>query len=145
MKKCPRCQEDFPLDEFQSPSGGKANSYCKVCKLAYDKAYYKNNKSRQEKQRGYNEKALERNRKFVWDFLAESECVDCGESNPIVLEFDHVRGTKEVEIGKAVHRLVSIAKIQKEIDKCEVRCANCHRKVTHQRAETWKDRESRKV
>jgi hypothetical protein len=32
----------------------------------------------------------------------------------------------------------SIAKIKEEIEKCEVRCANCHRKVTAQRGNWYR-------
>lgn len=56
--------------------------------------------------------------------------MDCGEADPIVLEFDHVRGEKADNISRMVHGTRSIAAIQAEIDKCEVVCANCHRRRT---------------
>ena len=62
-----------------------------------------------------------------------SECKDCGESNPLVLDFDHVRGKKIMCISNMVRNSYSIETIQKEIDKCEVRCANCHRLITYKR------------
>lgn len=70
---------------------------------------------------------------MLWEYLGDHPCVDCGEEDPIVLEFDHVAGTKEFPVSEGVSRMYSIKKIKAEIDKCEVRCANCHRRVTHNR------------
>ena len=66
---------------------------------------------------------------YVRDFLACSTCSDCPENDPIVLEFDHVRGTKLQNITDMIGSN-SIESIQEEIDKCEVRCANCHKRKT---------------
>jgi hypothetical protein len=54
------------------------------------------------------------------------ECVDCGNEDPDVLEFDHVFGTKM----RHVTGLVGGGRptLLREIAKCEVRCANCHTK-----------------
>jgi hypothetical protein len=57
-------------------------------------------------------------------------CIDCGEKDPVVLEFDHVRGQKTLAISELSKRGNSIAKLEIEISKCEVRCANCHRRKT---------------
>ncbi len=54
-------------------------------------------------------------------------CADCGEHDPIVLEFDHVRGEKLLTIADA-RSSRSWASIMEEIEKCEVVCANCHRR-----------------
>ena len=65
-----------------------------------------------------------RNRYFVKTHLANNPCEDCGESDIIVLQFDHV------EPGRSIARLasksVSLETIKIEIAKCEIRCANCH-------------------
>jgi hypothetical protein len=62
--------------------------------------------------------------------LAEHPCVDCGETDPVVLEFDHVRGKKKFNIsGNAYAK--SDQELEKEIAKCEVRCRNCHVKRHH--------------
>lgn len=74
-----------------------------------------------------------KNRERLFAYLLCHPCVDCGEDDPVVLEFDHVNEQKSFNIGRAVsgsHR--SWAKILAEIEKCEVRCANCHRKRTSQ-------------
>lgn len=75
-----------------------------------------------------------RNRLKLAEYLTTHACVDCGEDDPIVLEFDHVRGVKKFEISRAVNGSTrSWKSISAEIDKCEVRCANCHRRATRRR------------
>ncbi len=76
---------------------------------------------------------VERNKEFVAEYLRTHHCVDCGESNPIVLDFDHVRGNKVYTISWLRKKPFSLKRIQEEIDKCEVRCSNCHRIVTFNR------------
>lgn len=102
-------------------------------KKAARKHYEANAQKIKERAIAFNEKARERNRNYIAEYLSTHPCVDCGEDNIIVLEFDHVNGEKINNISDAVKQCWSIKKIQTEIDKCEVRCANCHRIVTHQR------------
>jgi hypothetical protein len=71
-----------------------------------------------------------RNRELIYGFLAQHACVECGEADPRVLEFDHVRGEKKGNISDMVRRGVPWARVTEEIQKCEVRCANCHRRRT---------------
>jgi len=79
--------------------------------------------------------ARNRLRAHIRNHLLKNPCVDCGEANTVVLEFDHVgeKGTKEFNISDAVRRGLSLKKVEEEIAKCEVRCANCHRKKTYER------------
>jgi hypothetical protein len=63
--------------------------------------------------------------------LVANHCVDCGESDPIVLDFDHVE-EKRFNIANAAWKLVSISVLADEISRCVIRCANCHRRKTHQ-------------
>lgn len=74
-----------------------------------------------------------RNRTWLKEYLNAHPCVDCGNNNPIVLEFDHVRGIKKMDISNMSNGAYSISTLQKEVAKCDVRCANCHRIVTHNR------------
>jgi hypothetical protein len=69
-------------------------------------------------------------RQYIWSYKAHNPCVDCGETDPVVLEFDHRNSsTKEMALG-AVDGGISLQKIIDEIEKCDIRCANCHRRRT---------------
>lgn len=67
-------------------------------------------------------------------------CVDCGESDPIVLEFDHVKGKKLNNIMTLVNWVAASSTLDEEIKKCSVRCANCHRRITVKRSKSWRSR-----
>ena len=71
---------------------------------------------------------VRRNLNHVHGILAHSSCVDCGERDMLVLEFDHV-GVKCGQVSKMVFN-VSLATLEREIAECEIRCCNCHRRVT---------------
>jgi hypothetical protein len=49
-----------------------------------------------------------------------------------MLDFDHLRD-KKYNVSRMIHDGFSWKAIQKEIEKCEVVCANCHRLRTHNR------------
>lgn len=61
-------------------------------------------------------------------------CEDCGGMfHPCAMDFDHVKGEKLYAVSELVLRAWSFEKIQEEIDKCELVCANCHRLRTYLR------------
>jgi hypothetical protein len=67
------------------------------------------------------------------EFLRANPCADCGERDPLVLEFDHL-GNKEFNISKGFSGR-NWQSILDEMAKCEVVCANCHRRRTARRHE----------
>jgi hypothetical protein len=101
---------------------------------AASKRHYEANKSKIKKRsKKRNRRQRDINRADVNKVKEGVSCVDCGESNPLVLDFDHVSGDKICDISNMVYRSYCVESIQKEIDKCEVRCSNCHRVATHNR------------
>src|ERR1700683_3157675 len=73
-------------------------------------------------------------RAWIAAYLAEHPCVDCGETDLDVLDFDHVRGQKTAAIAEAIGRPgYSLARLVAEVALCEGRCANCHRRITRRR------------
>lgn len=72
-------------------------------------------------------KHRDRNKAKLLEYLADHPCVDCGNSDSRVLEFDHLHD-KKFNIARMVSGgHFSWTRIQEEISKCQVRCANCHR------------------
>jgi hypothetical protein len=69
-------------------------------------------------------------RAFVLQYkLDNSICIDCGISYPPhILDFDHLKD-KRFQIGRG-SKSESLESIIKEIEKCEIVCANCHRHRT---------------
>lgn len=71
-------------------------------------------------------------RSWLKEYLLSHPCVDCGEADPIVLEFDHRDpATKDKNIADAISRHCwGLKRLRAEVDKCDVRCCNCHRRRT---------------
>lgn len=78
--------------------------------------------------RANNKLAIKRNKAFVRGYLEQHPCVDCGETDVRVLEFDHVRGKKKECISNLMKRAYSLEIVKLEISKCEIRCANDHKR-----------------
>jgi 6-phosphofructokinase len=73
----------------------------------------------------------EKLREVIYAYLLEHPCVGCGESDPIVLEFDHIdRSDKTSSVNRLLADKVGIKRLMAEIAKCQVLCANCHRRKT---------------
>ncbi len=130
-KKCTRCEEIKPLDEFsyRDKAKGLKKPQCKECDKSIRKDFYEKNKEKVlEGVLRTNKEIIKRNQQFVWDYLKEHPCIVCGESNPIVLEFDHRDETEKTSsISRMAAHQYSIEKIKDEIEKCDVRCSNCHK------------------
>lgn len=75
---------------------------------------------------------------IVWDWFLIHPCVDCGESNPLLLENDHVHGQKSASISALVRNKAQLDAIVEELKKTESRCANCHRLKTASHGEHYK-------
>jgi hypothetical protein len=140
---CKRCEEDKPEDEFhyRDKTTGSRKTICKVCTKSYRKEYYDNNR---EEAINYslkrNREIKDRNSQYVWDYLKEHPCIVCGETDPVVLEFDHkddVEKTDNVSCG--VRYMWGLDKLRTEIEKCDVRCSNCHKRRTAEQQGWYKN------
>jgi predicted RNA-binding protein YlxR (DUF448 family) len=137
QRTCCRCGETKPVSEFawRRKAKGQRDTFCRPCRSAYGRTHYEANKQRYIAQAAVVKRrlALERTR-FLLKFFETHPCVDCGETNPVVLEFDHLRD-KSFSIGGQLTTR-SWQAILDEIEKCEVVCANCHRIRTAERRGT---------
>jgi len=89
--------------------------------------------------RPYANPNVARNFAHILDVLRRNPCVDCGERDTLVLEFDHV-GAKRAEVTQLAWHGCSLATIDKEVRECEIRCANCHRRMTAMRGDHFRFR-----
>ena len=139
MKLCGSCKKEKPIEEFaknKSKKDGYANT-CKICKRKQQNLWYQNHRQAQRHRIATNSrKYIEECRDLVYNYLLEHPCVDCGETNPIVLQFDHQRD-KEYEVSDLM-RNVNKDRLMLEIQKCEVRCANCHLIIESKRSNSWR-------
>lgn len=69
---------------------------------------------------------------YIVEYKSTHPCVDCGEADFIVLDFDHVRGEKVSNLCE-MGRYSTLEQVKEEIAKCEIRCSNCHRRATYKR------------
>lgn len=130
MKNCTRCHQEKETFDFswKNKLKGKLSPHCKICQRLLSKAHHKNNINYyREKAKRNNSKYRKEAVSFIKIYLLEHPCIDCGNSDIRVLEFDHVRGIKKNAISKMVTSASPLGQIKLEIEKCEVRCANCHR------------------
>ncbi|MHC5771771.1 MAG: hypothetical protein ACYTXI_40830 [Nostoc sp.] len=65
--------------------------YCKACVKGINFSYYQRTPDRNPQRRKFKKKACELAKLFVLSYLKTHPCVDCGEADPIVLEFDHIQ------------------------------------------------------
>src|SRR3954447_1258788 len=72
---------------------------------------------------------LRRTLEWIYNLLAQSKCIDCDLADPLVLEFDHI-GLKRKNVMDMVWSGFGMDTIQLEMNECEIRCANCHRRKT---------------
>jgi hypothetical protein len=130
MKTCTQCQQAKPTTEYRknckSPDG--LQYACKECARQRDRDDYQK-AGRKESIVARRNRVYAEQRQFLWDYLETHPCVDCGEADRIVLQFDHVRGVKINDVGNMVGRVADRTLVD-EIEKCEVRCANCHTRKT---------------
>src|SRR5205085_9607325 len=114
-------------------------SYCLVCGRAHAKAHYsKNIQYYVKKARARRDGLIGDINEKLFEYLETHPCVDCSETDPVVLEFDHVRGEKSYNVSAMGWLALSWNSLLKEIEKCEVRCANCHRRKTAERLGSYR-------
>ena len=134
-KVCSGCGLERPVNEFpvKNPKTGRRGTWCRQCRSAYGKRHYQENRERYcARTRAPHREGREPYWAWVMNYLTSHPCLDCGEADPVVLQFDHRDGTEKVDdVGTMLNR-ASWNGLLNEIAKCDVRCANCHRLRTAQ-------------
>src|SRR5713101_8813640 len=132
MRACTKCGELKPLEAFPPVRRGevKLQSWCRECFAAYGREYYRKNREAQKARllRNTTARRVDNQHRMI-EYLRAHPCVDCGEADIVVLQFDHL-ADKERDVASMLSGSWTWSAIEKEIAKCEVRCANCHRLQT---------------
>jgi hypothetical protein len=133
-KRCARCTLLLPENEFAKQGQVGRQSWCRTCNREYSRTWYRAHRVEEvAKAAARNKVRRAENLGRVLEYLASHPCVDCGEADPVVLQFDHVREQKVTEVMAMAERLVPWNLILDEIAKCDVRCGTCHvRRTAHQ-------------
>jgi hypothetical protein len=128
---CYMCGETKPEAEFAFADIAKETRqrHCRKCQAAYRRAHYLANRDAYialevARMSGYRVA----NQALLLAYLLEHPCVDCGVTDPVLLDFDHRDpSSKRSEVGR-VANTKPWPQVRAEIEKCDVRCANCHRR-----------------
>lgn len=108
--------------------------------MAYQKTEQDKIRNAERKKEWYQENREEqyarvkRNQKRIKDWIDALKrtlsCIQCGENHPGCLDFHHRDPSeKKSDIGRIHLRGWSMKRVILEIKKCDVLCANCHRKL----------------
>lgn len=101
----------------------------------YQKEHYEKNKSYYLRK---NNEYMRKVKQFIADYKTEHACMDCGNKfSACVMDFDHRDPKKKlINLAMASRKGWSIDRVIKEIEKCDLVCANCHRIRTHLKRES---------
>lgn len=139
MKKCSKCQEEKLDKDFyiKNKKTGTLQSACIACHKIVSKIHYENNTELvKARSRSNRSKYKDRNCDIIINYLLANPC-KCGETDILVLDFHHLdKESKVCEVSKLINSDENLLWL--EIAKCQVLCANCHRRETHKDFNTYK-------
>ena len=141
MKVCSKCGKPKRQSSFSwsNQKKGYRRGECKKCAYELASDWWRRS-TIEQRQKKYKQgvidqrKRAERNIRWLVSYLKNHPCIKCSESNIIVLEFHHRNPKKKkYSISSLVSTGQSLKLIIKEVKKCNVQCANCHRiETAHQ-------------
>jgi hypothetical protein len=107
LRKCSRCREWKPTTAFtlRGSSRSRPDTYCRPCRSAYGTEHPEANRATYiAKAHARKELELRKRFEYVVDYLHAHPCTDCGESDPLVLEFDQL-GDKEFNVSYGIQNI----------------------------------------
>jgi 5-methylcytosine-specific restriction endonuclease McrA len=140
MKICSRCKVSKPESDFfmRDKKTGRRHAECKTCYTERRKDFYHEHYQRygdlyRQRAKARREKVRAELQTNLLQYLSDKRCVKCGENDPVVLEFDHLLpAEKSFGIARAISNGMKWPMILGEIKKCQILCANCHKRKTAQ-------------
>ena len=129
MKTCSKCNISKEETEFYftNKKHDKLKARCKACTKIDKHEYYIKNKDTI-----IPKVQIRNNRWALWlqNKKENLKCIKCGEDFGPCIDFHHRDPSeKEYSISSMIGRGWPFWKIEKEMEKCDVLCANCHRKL----------------
>jgi hypothetical protein len=137
-KRCVTCHELKPVAAFNLRRAARdgRQARCRDCSRPW---YLENGDEHRQNVARRNRLVRKDYGERLMAYLNEHPCVDCGETDLRVLEFDHRDSSQKLEaVGRLIALRASWKRIQAEIEKCDVRCANCHRRRTAEDFGWWR-------
>ena len=131
-RTCTKCYLQKPIEEFgwKDRTINKRHAVCKECTAKRSSEWYYKNRDHHIQNASANSRSYRAQAgEYIYQYLLTHPCVDCGEADPVVLEFHHVRD-KKYDISAIVGQGYSLEKIMAEVEKCIVLCGNCHKRRT---------------
>lgn len=139
LRYCYKCKlyKDILEFNYKNIKLNLRQKECKSCKYFLNKSYVSRNKEKHLTNVKRNTKdKISKNREYIISYLQDKSCIDCGENDIRLLEFDHIEN-KEQEISIMI-KDSNLTKIKKEVEKCEIRCGNCHVRKTNKQFNWYK-------
>lgn len=138
VKSCSTCHEIRPLTDCnmrRSAFDGR-QARCRSCSRVW---YVENRVQHKVNTKARSVRVRLEYRQRLLAHLREHPCVDCGEDDVRVQEFDHEPAhVKLADVSMLISDAGAWRVIEAEMAKCSVRCASCHRRVTVERAGSWR-------
>ena len=92
-RTCTKCFLEKPIEEFawKDRTINKRHAVCKECTAKRSSEWYYENREHHIQNVAANSKSYrDQAREYVYQYLSTHPCVECGEKDPIVLEFHHL-------------------------------------------------------
>lgn len=130
MKKCTKCRRNKDESEFNKNKSRKCglNNICRKCSNRHGRDYYLKYRDRQKN------KIYQRKKKYIGQIKEEIlrrkrlGCKYCDEKSVCCMDFHHLKN-KKYAVSKMLNGSFCLPQAIEEMDKCDVVCSNCHRKI----------------
>ncbi len=125
---CSNCKEEKDISQFNKAKNTKTGyqSWCRICKNKKENEWYHSSEEHRKKRKIQTLERIRENKRKIINYFGGA-CKDCKqEYHPSVYDLHH-RNPEEKDNNFKSMLHWSWSKIEKEIEKCDLLCSNCHR------------------
>lgn len=133
-RSCGRCERILPVESFNRHALRGRQHWCRDCFIEYFRG--RGDFHRRQSAAAKTRRRIA-GRRFIDEYLSSHACADCGATDPLILEFDHL-DTKYASVSVLLADGWSLTRLKRELGLCDVVCVNCHRRRTARRAPSWR-------